>query len=200
MNAFDQASEIELKGNYDLKHWLENVSDGHYVITAKGRLAKHIQETVGDVIFNDKSGEMWTAEAKIEEEDKYNNFFLETWSNLPTDFDNIDRKNPGWLIKLKADILMYYFIKDKILYLIDFRKLCLWAFIPNAGKGRIYDFPLKEQKKYNQKNKTWGHCVPIKTIEQEVGFIKLFFINGEFKKEDANNKKHTTMPLFAREQ
>jgi hypothetical protein len=199
MNAFDQANEIELQGNYDLKHWLENVSDGKYIITSKGRLAKHIQETLGDFIFNDKEENVWTAEAKTEEENKYENFFLETWSNLPTDFDNIDRKNPGWMIKLMADILMYYFKKNKTLYLIDFRRLCLWAFIPNEKhKCRIHDFPLKEQTKYNQKNKTFGHCVPISIIEQEVGFSKLFFVNGQFEKENGNNNiKHITIPLFS---
>jgi len=66
------------------------------------------------------------------------------------------------------DILLYYFIKERLLYSIDFFKLRSWAFMD----GNIYKYPEKPQGKYSQLNDTWGRCVPIIAIEKEVGLRK----------------------------
>lgn len=82
------------------------------------------------------------------------------------------------MFKLKADVLIYYFIENKVIYSIPFGKLRRWAFgrkgseVRSLSPGRIYDFPEKQQKKTCQLNDTWGRCVPIVVIEKEVGFKK----------------------------
>ncbi len=133
---------------------------GRFVITDKGNVSELLQKTVGDIIFNCANQETWSIEVKTEEENKYGNFYLETWSNL-------SRLTPGWMVTMKADFLWYYFQDIKILYSIQLPKLQSWAFM---DRKRIYAFPEKMQKKTVQLNDTWGRCVPIKIIEKEVGF------------------------------
>ena len=140
---------------------------GRFVITNKGNISKFLQKTVGDIIFNCINQETWSIEVKTEEENKYNNFYLETWSNL-------SRLTPGWMITLKADFLWYYFQDIKVLYSIQLPKLQDWAF----RKRRIYAFPEKKQTKTIQLNDTWGRCVAISIIQKEVG-VRVYQINKE---------------------
>jgi hypothetical protein len=135
------------------------MSEGALVLTDKGNLSELLQRQCGDAVGNSQDGRVWGIEWKVEEENKYNNFFLETWSNLA-------RFRLGWLYTLRTDILLYFFLKELELYSIPFMKLKAWAFI----KKRIYHFPEKLQSKTIQLNDTWGRCVPINVIEKEVGF------------------------------
>jgi hypothetical protein len=190
MNAFSECRKIELAGMRELEIFFGEQSDnGRFVLTNKGRLSKFLQETVGDVLINN-GDKIWGVEVKVEKENKFGNFFVEYWSNL-------SRFNPGWVLKLKTDILLYYFFDSKELYSISFNKLREWAFckpskkIFNNGReyvGRIYDFELKPQKKYDQKNDTWGRCVPISIIEKEVGFKKYNLRNDSFREEKPQQK------------
>lgn len=162
MNAYIEAGLIETRAMEDIIPFLKTTSlNGQYVLTNKGNLAKELQKTIGDAALNAKDGKIYCLEIKAEVENKYGNFFLETWSN---------RKwfNPGWMYTLRTDILLYYFCKEKDLYTIDFNKLKAWAFID----GNIYKYPEKSQSKYTQLNDTWGRCVPISVIEESVGFKK----------------------------
>jgi hypothetical protein len=172
MNAFEDACRIEADGLQDIVRFLDSQSGtGRVVLTDKGNLSAFLQETVGDAVFNCPRGHVWGAEFKIEKK-WTGNVFLETWSNL-------SRKTPGWMIKQNADILLYYFLSRRVLYSIDFRRLCRWAFgdsslwtngkQPKHSPGRIYDFPEKRQNKRKQRNDTWGRCVPHGILLQEVG-------------------------------
>lgn len=158
MNAFEQAKTVEYESLQILIPLIESRShNGQYVITDKGRLSKELQKRYGDVIMNNKSGEIITIDLKAERENIHGNIFLETWSNL-------QRYNPGWMIHLDIDLLLYHFIKNDELYCIDFLALRKWAF----QDGRIYRFPEKPQSKYTQMNDTWGRCVPIYVLEDEI--------------------------------
>lgn len=160
-NPFEEACEIEAAALEDIWPFLlKYAHDGRVVLTGKGTNAKELQKTAGDALFNCPAGKVWTVDWKIEVANLHNNFFLETWSNR-------SRYTLGWMYTLQTDILLYYFFKEKDLYSIKFAALREWAFI----KGRIYDqeFPEKKQNKYKQMNDTWGRCVPIKIITDEVG-------------------------------
>lgn len=159
INAFVQASTVEAESLLALKPFIcQTAFDGQYILTDKGRLAKELQKTVGDALMK-RNGEMYSVEIKAERENKYGNFFLETWSN---------RKwfTPGWMLTLNADILFYHFLEQDQLYIMNFQRLKEWAW----HQGGIYRFPEREQSKYDQRNDTWGRCVPIKVIGAEVGF------------------------------
>lgn len=167
-NAFDEASKVEQQSLKILRPFIEQrAMNGQYVTTDKGRLAKELQKTCGDVFMNGHDGKIYAVEIKAEAEEKYGNFFLEVWSNL-------SRYTTGWMFNLDCDILLYHFIKQDELYVINFQHLKDWAFRKENGNklGRIWDYPLRPQKKRTQLNDTWAFCVPIKTIESAVGFKK----------------------------
>lgn len=165
MNAFHECRGVEQSSFEILMPYLaEATDDGRYVLTDKGRLAATIQQTHGDVIAQ-KNGEMVCIEVKAEEADLYGNAFLEEWSNR-------SRFNPGWLLKLETDFLFYHFIKDDRLYVFDFPDLQRWAFTSASHRtgfpGRLYDFNSKPQAKRQQRNDTWGRCVPLDVLCAEV--------------------------------
>lgn len=162
MNAFDKGRSIESLGMEILDPYLSRLCNGRFVITAKGPLSKHLQETLGDVIANSR-GLCIAVEIKIEQR-KTGNLFLETWSNKVFD----EKQNQGWMFKLIADRLWYYFLDTDELYILDFRKLKEWAF---GGNGQLYKYPEKEQSKYTQHNKTAGRLVPIADLGKELGIV-----------------------------
>jgi hypothetical protein len=162
MNAFNHACLVETRAMEDIVPFLKRISlDGRYVLTNKGNLSQELQKMVGDAVLNSHDGRIWGVEIKAEESDRHGNFFFETWSNRK-------RFTPGWMFTLRADILLYYFIKERLLYSFDFFKLRSWAFMD----GNINKYPEKPQGKYSQLNDTWGRCVPIIAIEKEVGLRK----------------------------
>ena len=103
-----------------------------------------------------------SVEIKAEEANEYGNFYFETWSNL-------SRLTLGWMYTLRADVLLWHFLREDVAYAMNFPKIQHWAF----RKQRIYAFPEKPQKKYTQMNDTWGRCVPIEIIKREVGLLEL---------------------------
>lgn len=157
---------------------------GRYVLTNKGKLARHLQESCGDLLFNDRDGRIWGVECKAEET-YYGNLFLETWSNrnLRNAHSHADRgSNPGWLLKTRADLLFYHILERDELWIIHMLSLKRWAFVmrsehrsprasgcaPERMAGRVWDFPIREQRKRRQRNDTWGRCVPIEVLKDEL--------------------------------
>lgn len=169
MNAFDDASEVSARSMEILIPLLRLRShDGRFVLTDKGRLSKSLQETIGDALINRANGDVVAVEMKAEEGNDYDNLFLEEWSNR-------SRFNRGWLDKLDTDVLLYHFLREDLLYVIDFQKLRAWAFLADSQRGtrnpgRLYDFQSKKQCRREQMNDTWGRCVPIDVIRAEVGY------------------------------
>lgn len=160
-------------------------TQGRYVVTDKGRLAPYLQSVVGDLIFNDRDGRMWTVELKADGT-AHPNLFLETWSNRNLDDlpnRHVGGRKPGWLLTLNADLLFYHFINQDKLVVANLPALQRWAFcapsrnmsepINQRGErarlqGRLWDFRETEQKSYHQKNDTRGRPVPIATLLAEV--------------------------------
>jgi hypothetical protein len=57
---------------------------------------------------------------------------------------------------------------DTVLFLPLFR-LQQWAFGTGDQGGRIYDFPERRQRRYVQRNASWGRIVPVEVLTREVG-------------------------------
>lgn len=171
MNAYDAGRKVEAQSMAVLHPFLDE-TQGRWVMTAKGALARYLQETTGDLIFNDAGNRMWTVECKAEKENKTGNLFLEVWSNRNLDRRDDNAKygsNPGWMLKLRADLLFYHFIDTDDLYIINLFELQRWAFGYENVAGSIWDYPERRQGKYVQANDTWGRCVPISTLQHELG-------------------------------
>ena len=171
MNGFHSAKRIEAQGMAMLWPFLrEQAHDGQLVVTNKGPLARHLQETIGDVILNTDAERFYTVEVKIEA--KYTgNLFLELFSNRNLDerSSNAERGiNVGWLFKLRAELLLYYFVETDDLYLIPLYRLQRWAFGSGDVPGKIWRYPQKRQSKYQQLNDTWGWIVPISDIDAAI--------------------------------
>ena len=190
MNAFDDARTIEARSLMLLRPFLEE-TQGRFVMTGKGRLAKYLQETVGDLLLNSRDGRIWGVELKAEQR-WTGNLFLETWSNR--NLDDADRhamvgSKVGWLYGLKADLLFYHFLDADRLVILNMFSLKQWAFRtpsrnmsePNNKNersrlpGRLYDFRETEQKSREQLNDTRGRLVPVKVLEREMSVLPRIF-------------------------
>lgn len=166
-NSFQKSKTIEARGMVALSPYIKELADGRFVVFDKGPLAKHLQQVVGDVIYQDKGGVVGV-EIKCEGSNSHGNFFLESWSNRNMGDGHSGRgSNPGWMMKIGADVLFYYFLEQDELYIIDVLKLKKWAFGP---KWPICQYPERMQKKQEQLNDTWGWCVPIADIGRAVGY------------------------------
>jgi hypothetical protein len=172
MNAFDSARLIEAKSLALLTPFLqEKAHKGQFVLCLKGALAKALQETAGDALFNTADGTVWSVELKADDTD-YPNLFLETFSNknLDSPLNHSGRgSRAGWLITQGADILLYHRLQFDELLAIPMLRLKRWALGHEGEPARIYGFPEKRQGQRAQLNDTWGRCVPIAVIEREVG-------------------------------
>lgn len=175
MSAIDTTRNIERLSLEILRPFIRQQSfEGQYVVTAKGRLSRELQLTVGDVLYNKDEETILSIEIKAEQENKFGNFFLETWSNRQL-------FNPGWMFKVNCDWLFYHFLMSDELYAINYAKLRKWAF----QDCRIYAFPERSQSKYEQKNDTWGRCVPIAVLQKEIGLRDPFRPEAFLKTEEA---------------
>ena len=156
MNSFVECQKIEARGYEMLKPYLrEHFDEFVYVNTEeRSELMQAFQRNFGDLIVKRGKG-LYFIDIKTENEDKYGNLFLETWSNKKRD-------TPGWFMPpeeggVKADFLYYVFLKQRDLYILDLPKVRVWAFT----NKNIERYPEKMQNKYDQLNDTWGRCVKI---------------------------------------
>lgn len=177
MSSFQDSRGTEIRGLNDVLSFIKlRAFEGRYVCTDKGTLSEFLQAECGDIMAEmgatEQDRRLYAIELKTEEEDKYGNLFLETWSNL-----NFDRRKPGWMWTLKCDILLYYFLASKELYSIDFRKLWAWFHGQIHGNMELIQpfgtrrYTLKLQKKCVQLNRTTGLAVPINDLIS-VGVIR----------------------------
>lgn len=175
MSAFSEASKIERRALEVLMPYLDTHADGRVVLTNKGVLAKFLQRVVGDAIYNDKQGVMWTVEIKAEEAHT-GNLFLETWSNKNLDVRANQAEygsTTGWMFCCRADLLFYYFLDSDDLYIVNTWKLKRWAFGTRETQGQIYQFREVWQRKYNQPNDTHGRIVPVDVLNQAFGVTNI---------------------------
>jgi len=175
-NAFESAQLIERESRRILEPLLERSSDGRFVYTDKGRLAKEFQAHYGDVLIQEKRGkEMLAIEMKAERR-ATGNLFLELWSNG-------SQYKLGWMFTNNADLLFYHFLDSDEMYIIKLPDLKKWFWfgvgpVLRDGSTKKYQpgcfqFRHAVQQSYEQKNDTWGVIVPVNTIRFQVGMRKL---------------------------
>ncbi len=153
------ASEVERAGMFDLALYAKKTSPGIRLASTFNQ--EVLQMMTGDFLAKVEKNFVVAVEVKVEQEDRYGNLFLETWSNR-------SRWRRGWLDKCEADELWYYFLDEKELYICNIGNLKQWAFGSGDEAGRIYDFKEACQRKREQKNDTWGRCVPIDVLQAEL--------------------------------
>jgi hypothetical protein len=178
MNGFMGARSVEARALLRLEPFIQEKSDGgRFVRTDKGRLAPFIQETIGDYMVN-CSDQIFSIEIKAEERFT-GNLFLETWSNRNLDdpaSHAMRGSNPGWLLKLRSDLLFYYFLDADRLYVINTLSLKRWAFGHKGSVAHLYEGDLDgsamfrevAQSKYQQLNDTWGRLVPLERLTRQM--------------------------------
>ena len=151
-NAYEKARTIEQQATYELMPWILSTFNNVNPITDKGR-----QYTEGD--FDAETSDSRRIVLELKSEAKHTgNLFLETHSSADGNVSS-----PGWLFKLKADSLLYYFVDTKMLYAIHLPTLQKWA------KEHLDEYRQVEQKKYSQQNRTVGSIVPISDIQKALG-------------------------------
>ena len=173
MNAFDKGLAVEARGMAVLTPYLRaRAKMGQIVVINKGPLQSYLQRSVGDALMNVSEDRLVSIEVKCESDDQHGNFFLETWSNknIENRYQHGERgSTPGWMLTLRADWLLYYFVEPDDLYIIDFFRLKQWAFGCGDAKPNIERYPERRQGKYDQRNDTWGRCVPIVDVRSALG-------------------------------
>jgi hypothetical protein len=164
MNSFEKCRAIEEESNKDVYNFLTERYD-YVVHTDEFKNNRTYQSYYGDYLCVLKDEKVFI-EVKAEVKNKYNNFYLETWSNKP--------QNIGWFKKCKADVILYHFLEDNVIYLFDL--VLAQKFIKNSDGV----YPEKPQSKYSQMNKAYGLCVPINVIMKHAGLLTIN-LNGENK-------------------
>lgn len=179
-DGFKEARGVEARSLDILEPFLERQAfKGRFVITSKGPLAKFIQATAGDVLFNIDRERFLALELKADATDMPN-LFLETWSNrnLEDMNDHATRGSTlGWLLTNRADLLVYHRLNHDEVCVCSMLRLKRWAFGYRDVPGRIYAFPERRQSKHDQKNDTWGRCVPVDVLAREVPRFHRFRID-----------------------
>jgi hypothetical protein len=172
VNAFEQAGLVEAESRKILEPLLDLAAyHGRWVWNGKGRLARELQASAGDIILNTDSDTIVAVELKAERRGS-RNLFLEAWSNR-------SRFNPGWMWKSDADLLLYHFLSVDELYCIDFQRLKRWFHdCENHSRPPWTQWPQALQGRYEQRNDTWGVLIPIAQIGEHVGFDLIFPKSG----------------------
>ena len=182
MNAFADACLVEQRDMSVLLPFLESRAyRGQVIQVAKGPLARHFQRSFGDLLIATGPGAVASVEIKVQRR-WTGNLFLEVWSNRNLDDrgSHIERgSTPGWLVTCRADVVGFHFLDaDTVLFLPLFR-LQQWAFGVGDQPGRIYAFPERTQRRYAQRNDTWGRIVPVDVLAAEVGMKREALRQGE---------------------
>jgi hypothetical protein len=170
MNGFSLANAVEARAWVIIHPFIQaKAHNGMMVWPNDSPAGIAIQKSHGDIIMQTSEREVSTIELKAEEEFT-GNLFLETWSNknLCSQKSHAERgSEPGWLVKSRADLLLYYFLDTDDLFVCKMLALQRWAF--GDGKpGKVWGFQEVRQNKYVQKNDTWGHLVSIDLLKRDL--------------------------------
>ena len=133
-----------------------------------------LQRSYGDILLwrHPDNPQLDSMEVKGEAEDKYQNFFFETWSNLVF---NREYRRPGWMVTSSPTILAYCFVAEQVAYLMNFEALFHWFWGDGKRTGAVWQYGPKNevvQYKHSQRNRTVGVPIPIKHVGEQVGWRK----------------------------
>jgi len=175
--TFYDCRRIEALGLKMAERFLER-HGADYILVEGGQTAKFLQQIAGDIIARmPKNRRFWAIEVKTERENRWGNIFIEWFSNR-----NLEDRNShgcrgtsmGWFAELRSDLLWYQFLDSQEIHIFDLFALQRWAlWTPPEDREqrhpRIFQYNLKPEGITNQKNDTWGFCVPQKDIATIAG-------------------------------
>lgn len=177
MNAVLQKSfAVEQRGWADLKRLLLELSDGNLEEKFDDAAAQRDGYDLLSGSWRYSNHRPARLELKVEEANPNRNFFIETWSNK-----TFGRQKPGWMVTLKADWLLYYFLDENSLYMIPVPSLWRWLFGDESNAGSIANYRSVKQGKVEQKNVTCGHLVPIGHVYRHVKFVEFRIVDGGWR-------------------
>lgn len=155
-DSYRSACEIEKLAEADLLPYME--AKWPQCIFYPTRHHRIVQKVCGDYLASQK-GKARYIEIKAEKENIWGNVFIETWSNK-------SRRTLGWFHACQADWLWYYFLASRELYIWQMVHLRQWArSLAENGQPRLFTYPEKQQRRYEQLNDTWGHPVPMSVLK-----------------------------------
>lgn len=166
--AFDDACRVEQKAESRLIPLFDAV-DPQW--TKEERLAEQFRGR--DYFLKNVS-----AELKAESQEKWGNFFLETWSHKK-------KSRRGWLYTCTSPLLIYAFLDHNVAYFMGLQVLRDWAFAPARADQLVFEpegdgqrpniecYRPRFQAKYKQDNDTWGRPAPINKIKEVLGDMML---------------------------
>lgn len=164
MGSFEENQRIEAESWSRIEPVVRSLF-ANFILFPSGRENHHFQSLGDGVAVSKTTGNVLVVEFKAERRFT-GNLFLELHSNLSQ-----GRYSPGWFYKSKADVLIYHFLDNDRLFVIDLPRLQKWAFHANDSHvPAIMRFRTMVQYAHEQKNSTCGAIVPIEVIRQKVGF------------------------------
>lgn len=190
------SNRVREEGERLVEPFIRKLADNEqYLIIEGGPLALYLQQSCGDYHLR-IHGEIGTLELKTERKST-GNLFLEMFSNRnledPANHFRLG-STAGWLQTSRARWLAYTFLDQRLVHVCSMLALQRWAF----RRERVWQYPFRRQGQYAQLNDTWGFCVPVKHLGQDLKrhFHSFRIDQGELFPEVYQPPELTSEPSF----
>lgn len=129
------------------------VADVARILIEEG-YADHVKDVRGDESYQKRGIDLTIDDGVEVKTDTYppKNFFFEIWSNF-------EKGTKGWLYTSEADLICYYFIKYKVMYILPLKEI---REIPLEGYKKA-----KVQTPTDGEYTTVGRLVPVKDVMEK---------------------------------
>lgn len=155
---FDDAIEVSKRAQRDIVNWLHSLPQTLEVRNVED--VPEFQKLDVDLIWTTQK-RRYKVEIKGDQWDQTGNFFLETKSNK-------ERGTPGCFLYTHADLVFYYFVQPRILYILPMPLARNWfRFNLHRFEERSTTTPIGRNS-YT----TVGRLVPINTVLEEVPEVR----------------------------
>lgn len=165
MNGYSMTECVDVtnEGTKDVVNWLSAIQDSEIVNVENVECFR--KEDVDLLYFKikGKMKEFYKVEIKVDRNGNTGNYFFETISNT-------SKNTEGCFLYSKCDMLFYYFINKKELHILAMNETREW-FLENIKRFRTAHGSTSLDNGDFYKSK--GKLVPIKTLEKEVGIMKV---------------------------
>lgn len=158
-------SQVAQAAAEEIERWLRGLRQTVNVTNVE--LDPHYQALDVDLLWTTQK-RTYQVEIKGDRVEKSGNFFFETLSNA-------EQGTPGCILYMQADLLFYYFVNPKSLYILPMPQTRDW-FLPiqNQFAERATTTPIG-----NQYYTTVGRLVPIERVMTEIEEARHYSLNPE---------------------
>lgn len=130
MYNFNEVNRVAALGMSDIEKWLKTLPETVAVENVEDD-AKYREADIDLIWKTKKKPDGHKVELKVDRYHKTGNFFFETHSN-------VERNTPGCFMYTEADLLFYYFIEVRQLYILPMLLTREW-FEKNINQFRVRD-------------------------------------------------------------